>query len=300
MQPCQRWTAKCRFSDLHFHIDCFHHVKWLDSTGGQDCLWTRQATEHTPILHKGWSRSLLLLFHGLEWDINLTKLQQTANLWENHLRLQLWFSVFLTPFSSTPSAQIKNTSDTWNSFGFFLCCALLDAVTRRQHFPPSYLLPKKIIKLILHPQKPLTLFLVLQGSFFLNWSWKEKLTFLQIDGFKGYLSLWETSILMLLKECFYIKNKCAFHGKRRSWYEGQFCNAKTLKIWLQKTIYICTKTSPLIWPFLNNVSVWYWSLDSTHSPAKDVRSVTKCLALTLKKIHNHTVYIKKKNENTNT
>lgn len=54
-----------------------------------------QAAEHTPIPHKRLrSWSWLLLFHGLEWDIHLAKLQQTANLWEKHLRRELWCRVF--------------------------------------------------------------------------------------------------------------------------------------------------------------------------------------------------------------
>lgn len=103
-----------------------------------------QAAEHTPILHKGLpSRSLLLLFHGLEWDINLTKLQQTANLWEKRPRHELWCCVFRSPFSSTPSAQIKKTSDAWNSLRSSWCCRLLDAVTRHQHCFPSHFVPEK-------------------------------------------------------------------------------------------------------------------------------------------------------------
>lgn len=33
-------AARCRFPDLHSHIGCFHHVKWLNITGVQGCPWT--------------------------------------------------------------------------------------------------------------------------------------------------------------------------------------------------------------------------------------------------------------------
>lgn len=98
-----------------------------------------QAAEHMPARHKGMpSQSLLLLFHGLQWDIHLTKLQQTANLWEKHpetwaLMLRLLHSLQQHSISTnlmpgTLSAPLDR---------------LLDAVTRHQHCFLSHFIPEK-------------------------------------------------------------------------------------------------------------------------------------------------------------